>query len=104
VPHRQCQPGEHRTAQQVDHDDQPPPVEPVHVDAADQREQQPWQLLGEDRAADQRGVAGKRREQQRAGREHHAVADVRDRAGRPQLRVLRAEWSLWSLLPHAAAR
>jgi hypothetical protein len=91
APHRHGQPGQGGAAEQVDGHQQPPPIQPVHVGPARQAQQQPGKLLGEHRAGDQRRVAGQRRHQQRRGHPGDPVAQVRHRAGGPQLDEVGAE-------------
>jgi hypothetical protein len=76
---REGQDDEHGRPGEVDgHDDQPP-VEPVGERAGHQPEQQGRQPLHHGRQRHHEGVVGERSDQQRAGRERDAVAQV----GRP---------------------
>ena len=83
--HRHVGPAGHdREAEQPDHDHpdavgghhQPTPVEAVGLHPGVQAEQQPRQPLQERRERDQGRVVGARGDQQRAGGERDAVADV----------------------------
>ena len=62
----------------VHRDDQHPAVEPVGQRAGVQAEEQPRQPLQQDRQGDQERGVGLGGDQQRAGRERQAVADVGD--------------------------
>jgi hypothetical protein len=81
---RQRQQHQDGRAQQIDGDDDEPPVEAVRQRAREQAEQQPRELLQQDRRCDEQRVAGLRGDQQRAGREGDAVAEVRDPGGGEQ--------------------
>ena len=69
---------------EVDHDDHAPPVEAVGRGAAEDAEQQDRQVLAQHRQRDEERVARQRRDEQRAGRDHDAVADVVDDRGRQE--------------------
>ena len=83
--------GERRGPAEIDHDHEAAAVEPVHVRAADQGEQQPGQLVHERRTRDKTGITGELRDKQRAGDHGDAVADVGDCAGGPDLGEVRAK-------------
>lgn len=72
-------------------DDRTPPVEPVHVNAADQPEQQPWQLLGERRQRHRRRVVGDGGDQHGAGHQGDPVAHRGDGRRGPERAKSRAE-------------
>ena len=67
----------------VDGDDEPPPVQPVGDRPGPQPEQQRRQPLEQRRQRDEERVVRPRRHQQRTGREHDAVAEVRASTTRP---------------------
>jgi hypothetical protein len=52
------------------------PVEPIDTDAADQREQQPRELLGEHGSGDERRIVGTRGDEQRPGDQSDAVTEI----------------------------
>ena len=89
---------QHDGPTEVDDDDHAPPVEAVRGGAAEDAEQQDRQVLAQDRHRDQERVAGLRGDEQRAGGEHDAVADVVDDrrptgASGSSVRASSARWS-----------
>jgi hypothetical protein len=83
--------GERRRPAEIDHDHEAAALEPVHVRAAYQGDQQPGQLVHERRTRDKTGITGELRDKQRAGDHGNAVADVGDCAGGPDLGEVRTE-------------
>ncbi len=71
-----------------------PAVEPVGKGATQQGEEEPGEALGEGEPCDQRRVMREGGSQERGGDEHDAIAEVRGRAGGPELAKLRPKTGL----------
>ncbi len=66
-----------------------------------QREQQPREVLDEDRPGNQERITRQARREQRGGDERYTVPQVGDRARRPELLVLGSEAACHPTLPTA---
>ena len=95
---RQRQPSDDHRPAEVDEGDEPAPVEPVDVDPADQREEQPRQLLGEQRPGDEQRVVGQGGDEQGAGRRASRRRRRGDRVAQPEAAVVGQRG------PHCASR
>ena len=85
LPHRDREQADGDAAAGVDDGHHPAPVEPVGHDPAEQAEHQPRQPPHDFEPGDERRVRGQAGDEQRHRREDQAVADERDRRGRPHL-------------------
>ena len=63
---------------EIGHDDHPPTIEAICRCAAEDTEQQDREVLAQHRQRHEEWILGERSHEQRAGSQHHAVADVVD--------------------------
>lgn len=80
-----------RSPEQIDDHDEAARLQPVHQRPAEQREDQPGQLLGEKRTGDQQPIMGNARRQERPSRDGDPITGHRHRVGHPQPPVIASE-------------